>query len=162
MAKIIRLTESDLTILVNKIINENRLLNESDSKVVSFKDGMPPDATQAGAKYSKNKSKFTQVNIRTGYGSTANLYKNLSNWTTSAQFGSSGLLKQNILGYAYKLTGSSNSLLGFRDWGTLKKDFVLVYIPPNRNYKTGFGLVDGDSSKFAGWNYVWTSEIAVV
>lgn len=161
MEKTVRLTESDLMRIVERIINENSLITEEDSKVVSFKGGMPSDAAQAGQKYSQNKSKFTPVKIRAGYASKVNLYKNLSDWTTSAQFGGS-FIKSNIIGTAFKLNGSTNSLLGFRDWGTMKKDFVLIYMDPNRNYKQGFGLVDADVSKFVGWNYVWTSEIAVV
>lgn len=161
MKKIIKLTESDLNRLIRRVINENNLLTESDSEVMGTKD-MPSDATKAGEIVQRMGNKLTKVNVRTAIAGKANLYKDLDDWTVSAKMKGSGIVgKGNVFGYAYKINGKNNTLFGYKDWGTLNKDFVLVYIPSDKNYKQGFGLFDADSSDFVGWNYVWTSEIAI-
>ena len=155
MGKIIRLTESDLMRLVKQIINE------SDATVARPKDikEMPSNANQANSLMTKYLSKLTKVKVRVAYGQNALLYKDLNNLTTSGKISGSSLLDKQMLGYAYMVKDQNNnkSLIGYKDWGTLNKDFVLVYVPDG-NWSNTFLT----GKKFVGWNYVWTSEIAVV
>ena len=152
MKKVIRLTESDLMRIVKQVINE------SDAKVIGIKGKkLPSDATQAANMLNKYLSKLEKVNVRTAIGGEANLYKDLNNLSTSGTIAGSGLVTTK-LGYAYRLKGTKDSLVGYKDWGTFNRDYVLVYVPDGNWKNTNF--IQG--KKFVGWNYVWTSQIAIL
>jgi hypothetical protein len=153
MSKIVKLTESDLMRLVKQIINE------SDATVVRPKSiiEMPSDANQANSLMTKYLSKLTKVKVRVAYDRHAILYKDLKNLSYSGKISASSLLNKQMLGYAYMVKGQNNALIGYKDWGMLNKDFVLVYVPDG-NWQNTFST----GKKFVGWNYVWTSEIAIV
>jgi len=153
MSKIVKLTESDLMRLVKQIINE------SDAKVARPRNikEMPSNANQANSLMTKYLSKLTKVKVRVAYGKNALLYKDLNNLNYAGKISASSLLNQQMLGYAYMVKGQNNTLIGYKDWGMLNKDFVLVYVPDG-NWQNTFLT----GKKFVGWNYVWTSEIAIV
>jgi hypothetical protein len=153
MSKIVKLTESDLMRLVKQIINE------SDATVVRPKSiiEMPSNANQANSLMTKYSSKLTKVKVRVAYGKNAILYKDLKNLSNSGMISGSSLLNKQMLGYAYMVNGQNNALIGYKDWGMLNKDFVLVYVPDG-NWQNTFLT----GKNFVGWNYVWTSEIAIV
>ena len=159
MKKVIKLTESDLNRLIQLAINESNLLTESDSAVIGVKN-MPSDAAKAGEIAKRNGNKFTKVNIRSAIAGKADLYRDLDDWTPSATMGGSSVVgKGNVFGYAYKVNGKNNTLFGYKDWGTLNKDFVLVFVP-DQNFTRGL-FQTSNTSDFVGWNYVWTSQIAI-
>jgi hypothetical protein len=153
MSKIVKLTESDLMRLVKQIINE------SDATVVRPKSiiEMPSNANQANSLMTKYLSKLTKVKVRVAYGKNAILYKDLKNLSYSGQISGSSLLNKQMLGYAYMVKGQNNALIGYKDWGMLNKDFVLVYVPDG-NWQNTFLT----GKNFVGWNYVWTNDIAIV